>query len=270
MSTFIIRYPRIKQLLFPSVRDYEYKGPNDPNEYKNYWLYHIIKDLDKDEPEIILEESRNNEIKRVYDENIIIFYELVNTQDTYSYINFYGIQDNNNKNRKIVINSFNDNNQKNYDNYKDLFNEIIRIVSLINEKEENKNNKIRLFIDRSAIQNYTEDKKKWKTPSKLGQFTPTFFSKIGFNNQLEWIPNKNINISDFNSKKISDAIGQKLVNDGTKAGTKKNIDTAAVNNIMTFLGDTNIKHFTKGGKRKTKNQKKSRKSKKRNQTNKNH
>jgi hypothetical protein len=141
------------------------------------------------------------------------------------------------------------------------------------EKKENENNKIKLFIDRSDIENYTEDKQNWKTPSILGQLKPTFFTKLRLNDQLEWIPNKNTNISDYNSKNIGNAIAQIRVDDGTATDTKKFIDPAAVNEIMRFLGDTNIKHYEKGGKRKTKNQKKSRKSrksKKRNQTNKNH
>lgn len=274
MNRFKIKYNTIKYVEDIKYGRYSIEGPEIRNYINDYWLYHIIKDV---EPNITVEPKPENTAIRTTHRGFIpkiVSYALVDTLQ-HRYIDFEGFQDTKNNNRKIVIYNFGYDNRysvpKNYDNYKDLFNEIIRIVSLINEKNEN--NKIKLFIDRSSIENYTDDKQKWKTSSNLGQFDPTFFSKIGFNNKLEWIPNKDTNISDYNSKNIGNAIAQKRVDDGTATGTKKYIDPAAVNQIMGFLGDTNIKHFTKGGKRKTKNQKKSRKSrksKKRNQTNKNH
>jgi hypothetical protein len=285
MSRFIIKYPQVNQHFFAHGFPTELRGPN---EYKySYWLYYLIESLKINEKKLNIKENNfdGEIIERFSDERIRIYYKLSdyddsnhdNNNDVHKkkkllerYIKFYGVRDDYNENRKIIINYIRaDNNENNYDNYKELLNEIIRIVSLINEKKENENNKVRLFIDRSAIQNYTKDKIYWKTSSHFGQFKPTFFTKLGFNNQLEWIPripNENTIVSDFYSKKIGNTIGQKLVDDGTATNTKKKIDKPTVNEIMRFLGDTD-KHFTKKG-GKTKNQKKSRKSRKRNRRNK--
>jgi hypothetical protein len=269
----------------------ELRGPNESN--YSYWLYYLIESLEINEKELNIKKNNfdGEIIERFSDERIRIYYKLSDYDDSNHdnnnddhkkkkllerYIKFYGVRDDNNENRKIIINYIRaDNNENNYDNYKELFNEIIRIVSRINEKKENENNKVRLFIDRSAIKNYTEDKKKWKHLNTLGQFKPTFFTKLGFNDQLEWIPDKNTNISIYNAEKIGNAIGQKLVDDGTPTNTKKIIDTAAVNEIMGYIGDPKsysifLKDLKdqkeesskpiKGGK--TKNQKKSKKSRK--------
>jgi len=232
----------------------ELRGPNE-SKY-SYWLYYLIESLKINEKELNIKENNfdgGEIIERFSDERIRIYYKLSdyddsnhdNNNDVHKnkkllerYIKFYGVRDDYNENRKIIIDYIRaDNNENNYDNYNELFNEIIRIVSLINEKKENKNNKVRLFIDRSAIKNYTEEKKKWKHLNTLGQFKPTFFTKLGFNDQLEWIPDKNTNISIYNAEKIGNAIGQKLVGDGTPTNPKKIIDTAAVNEIMGYIGD---------------------------------
>jgi len=278
MSRFALTYTTIKIIIGHTRRHDEVfviRGPENGLYKGYYWLYNLIIGVRPNitrqrQPDDTVLQTRYGYLRDK------VSYELVDTQ-TELYISFKGIQDTKENNRIIEINHFGDNNRnrrregntskKNYDNYKDLFNEIIRIVSLINEKEENKNNKISLVINRSAIENYTEDKIKWKTPSNLGQFKPTFFTKIGFNDDLEWIPNKNINISDVSPYIIQKTIGQKLVN--TATNVKKKIDTDAVNKIMGFLGNTNSSHFSKGGKRKTRKNK-SKKSKKRNYSNKNH
>jgi len=255
MSRFVLTYTPIKRISDIDPKKYVFEGPEVDNIYKDeYWFYNDIIDVD---PYITHTRLSNSLAVETTRKGLLIgsvTYILFDRQEQ-RYIRFWAGKINDKKNKMVQIsrlgsynretNTLNDPKDKvpiNYDNYKDLINEIIRMVSLINEKKENENDKITLVFIKRSIENYTQDKIKWETPSVLGQFKPTILTKIGLNDELKWIPNTIISEGKSN---LTEAIG-----------TQNNIDTD--------------KHFKNGGKRKSRKSKKSKKSKKRNYSNKNH
>jgi hypothetical protein len=252
MSKFKILYPIIQG------------GPDKNKDL--YWFYHIIKDIEVIGNNLEFEEdSINYEIYgERYENRPELYYKLVEVIEDFPkeylpFIRFETYQIFKNS-KAIMIDYFQRRTLTgDYNTYNVLLNKIIEIISLINEK--NKTDKIKIYINRHVIENYVEDKKKWKTVSRLGQMKPTIFTRMGIDNHLEWVPNKKISISDFEPDNKSKAIEQKLID--TPAG-KKHLDRDAANLIMRYVGNTEKDHFQGGKKTIRKSKNKNKKSRKRN------
>lgn len=305
MSRFALKYTNIKKKLKISIpwyipvnprdipKEYVLEGP-EVDDYKDiYWFYHAVNGFD---PKIPLENlgyasavESNNGLRLG-----VIHYALIDRQKN-RYIWFYTGTQNNRSIRIEKFEYFPQENkvEKNFDNYKGLINEIIRIVSLINEKKENENNKTKLIIEISAIENYTEDKQKWETTSDLGKFVPDFYvGEEVFNKEvpsvikvsdslinavfpenpntiLRWIPEKKKKyLSGLKNSPLAEPL---LVDEPDIVHFNNN--NLVNNNNLGYIPpqyNDNNKQIKNGGKRKSRKSRKSKKSKKRNYSNKNH
>lgn len=276
MPSFKIRYPHILQLyrISSGFRYPEEKGPEDFPQI--YWVYHLIKNLIEEEASIDLELeefsglqiyndeplSRERLVRKVNDDNDIkIYYTLIDNINGYTSnytdsngdnrtsfhgnsIKFHGKISNGI--RTIIIDSFfcpGVNEETNLTNIKTAFNKFIEIISKINERQQD--NSIRFLVKRDIIKDYYTRKSEWKSKSALGQFKPTLLTSMGIKNKLEWIPDKDIKISELEPNSIFKTLKEiPLNNDDMKY------------NIFSFLRKE-TDHF-KGGKRKTNKNKKKR------------
>jgi len=222
-----------------------------------YPEFHII---DRNNNEIVLEPTLNTDLYWVYylfynNTRIYMFssfqiftgitrykskqiiYSLVEYNDDNEInvkIDFYG-DDNKSK---IIINNITGNNGEHVSKniYSNLMNKMIEMLSEINE---NRDNKIKLHVKKRGILDYTDAK--WREKSLLGKFTPSILTRFNLDDKLIWTPRKK-NV--YNKNHRNKTIGQVLI--------RKNIPSGVYDTVRSYLPKET--HF--GGKsRKSKNMK---------------
>jgi hypothetical protein len=198
-----------------------------------YWVYYLFYN------NVRINEFRplhvSTGITRYKSKDII--YSLVEYNDDNEInvkIDFYG-DDNKSK---IIINNITGNNGEHVSKnmYSNLMNKMIEMLSEINE---NRDNKIKLHVKKRGILDYTDAK--WREKSLLGKFTPSILTRFNLDDKLIWTPRKK-NVYSKNHR--NKTIGQVLI--------RKNIPSGVYDTIRSYLPKET--HF--GGKsRKSKNMK---------------
>jgi hypothetical protein len=122
-------------------------------------------------------------------------------------IDFYG----NNKKTNITINSITGNNGQHVSKniYSNLMNKIIEILTELNE---NRDNKIKLHIKKRGVLDHSNSK--WREKSLLGKFTPSILTRFNLDDKVTWTPRKrNIYSKNHTKETIGQVFEQKNLPD---------------------------------------------------------